>query len=82
MKGNGSMSRIEVGEVLHMSKSGRIIIKSKIESIDIGTTLVDEKGRKVARVVELIGPVNSPYISAIPLTDRSKRYVGAMLYKR
>ncbi len=75
------MSRIEIGEVLHISKSGRIIIKSKIKSIDISTTLIDEKGRKVARVVELIGSVNSPYISAIPLTDRSKRYVGAMLYK-
>ncbi len=76
------MSNIKVGEVLHISKSGRIIIKSKIKNIDIGTTLVDEKGRKVAKVMELIGPVNSPYISAISLTDRSKRYIGAMLYKR
>lgn len=78
MKGRG-----EVGEVLHISRSGRMIIKSSSRNaaaLSRGTLLVDAKGRSVARVVELIGPVDSPYISALPLTDRVKKYIGARLY--
>ncbi len=73
-------NNIEVGEVLHIAKSGRMIIKSKVKSVDIGSILIDDKGRKVAKVAELIGNVESPYISATPLTDKKKRYVGSILY--
>ncbi|MFN4336148.1 MAG: H/ACA ribonucleoprotein complex subunit GAR1 [Candidatus Nitrosocaldus sp.] len=74
----------EVGEVLHISKSGRMIIKCSnsrgVEGLSRGTILVDYKARSVAKVIELIGPVESPYISALPLTDRVKKYIGARLY--
>ncbi|GBC74654.1 MULTISPECIES: H/ACA ribonucleoprotein complex subunit GAR1 [Candidatus Nitrosocaldus] len=75
--------KIEVGEVLHVARSGRMIIKSSISDVAVlsrGTILVDAKGRSVAKLIELIGPVQSPYISAMPLTDRVKKYVGATLY--
>ncbi|HVC27598.1 MAG TPA: hypothetical protein VND40_05500 [Nitrososphaerales archaeon] len=32
---------------------------------------MDSKGRNAAKVVELIGPVSSPYASAAPASDRS-----------
>ncbi|MEM3121777.1 MAG: Gar1/Naf1 family protein [Candidatus Nitrosocaldus sp.] len=74
----------EVGEVLHISRSGRMIIKSSrgkdVAGLSRGTILVDSKDRSVAKVIELIGPVDSPYISALPLTDRVKKYIGARLY--
>lgn len=74
--------KIEVGEVLHVARSGRMIIKSigDVAGLSRGTILVDAKGRSVAKLIELIGPVQSPYISAMPLTDRVKKYVGATLY--
>ncbi len=60
----------EVGEVLHRAKSGRLIISLK-GRVDIGSVLLDSKGRNAARVVELIGPVSRPYASAAPATDRA-----------
>jgi len=60
----------EVGEVLHRARSGRLIIRlaGKVEP---GTILLDSKGRKAAKVVELIGPVSKPYASAAPASDRA-----------
>jgi RNA-binding protein len=70
----------EVGEVLHIAKSGRLIVKLT-QKVNPGDVLVDAKGKKVAKVVELIGPVKLPYASAIPLTDRTKKYVGTKVYR-
>ena len=70
----------EVGEVLHIAKSGRVIIKLS-QKVDSGEILLDSKGKKVARVVELIGQVKAPYASAVPMTDRIKKYVGTKMYR-
>ncbi len=70
----------EVGEILHIAKSGRVIIKLS-QKVNTGEVLVDSKGKKVARVVELMGPVRAPYASAVPMTDRIKKYVGTKIYK-
>jgi rRNA processing protein Gar1 len=45
-----------------------------------GSILVDEKGRRTARVLEIIGPVASPYLSTQPLTDRIERSSKTKLY--
>jgi len=42
--------------------------------------LVDEKGRRTCKVLEIIGPVSSPYLSAQPLTDRIERVAGTKLF--
>jgi RNA-binding protein len=60
----------EVGEVLHRAKSGRLIIRLATR-VEPGSILLDSKGRKTARVVELIGPVKRPYASAAPASDRA-----------
>lgn len=70
----------EVGEVLHIAKSGRLIVKLS-QKVNPGDILVDAKGRKIGKVVELIGPVRSPYASAMPITERAKRYVGVKVYR-
>lgn len=66
----------EVGTVTHLAKSGRLIIKVN-KWVKPGTILFDSKGRKLAKVIELIGPVKSPYATAIPLTGRIERAIGA-----
>lgn len=70
----------EVGEVLHIAKSGRVIVKLS-QKVNPGDIFVDAKGKKVARVIELIGPVKAPYASAVLLTDRAKKYVGTKVYR-
>ncbi|MCP8307670.1 MAG: hypothetical protein H3Z53_06875 [archaeon] len=65
----------EVGTVIHLAKSGRIIIKVD-KWVKPGTILLNSKGRKLAKVTELIGPVKSPYATAIPLTERVERVIG------
>ena len=60
----------EVGEVIHRARSGRIIIRLQ-GRVEPGTILVDSKGRKTAKVIELIGPVSRPYASAAPTSDRA-----------
>lgn len=60
----------EAGEVLHRARSGRLILRLTGQ-VQVGSVLVDAKGKKTAKVVELIGPVSNPYASAMPASDRA-----------
>jgi RNA-binding protein len=70
----------EIGEILHIAKSGRIIVKLS-QKVNVGDIFVDVKGKKIAKVIEFIGPVKSPYASAVIITDRAKKFVGTKLYR-
>ena len=69
----------EIGEVMHLAKSGRLIVKLNAAGAGMkaGELLVDGSGKRVGKVVELLGPVSAPYASVIPMTDRTSRLVGA-----
>jgi RNA-binding protein len=69
----------EAGTVLHLARSGRFILKAS-SNVREGSTLVDEKGRRTGRVLEIIGPASSPYLSCQPFTDRIERVVGTKLF--
>jgi len=72
----------KIGEIVHLAKSGRLIVKIE-ENINhnlIGQSLIDDKGSKVGKIIELIGPVKSPYASVIP-TINSKYSIGGVVYK-
>jgi RNA-binding protein len=72
----------KIGEIVHLAKSGRLIVKVE-ENINhnlIGQPLIDDKGSKVGKIIELIGPVKSPYASVIP-TINSKYSIGGVVYK-
>lgn len=73
----------DVGEIMHLARSGRLIVKLNTAGADKvrpGELLIDGSGRKVGRVVELLGPVNAPYASVIPMTDRTSRLVGSKVF--
>lgn len=70
----------EIGEVMHLAKSGRLIVKLSAAGIRPGEMLVDSAGRRVGRIAELIGPVSAPYASVIPMTDRTARLAGAKVF--
>lgn len=69
----------EVGEVLHLASSGRVIIRLSRPLRD-GQVIVDNSGTRVAKVSEMIGPIDAPYASAIPLTNNIKKHVGKQVY--
>ena len=62
----------EIGVILHKAKSGRLIVRLT-KTVQTGSTLLDERGKKLGTVVELIGPVKSPYASVALATSRSGR---------
>jgi rRNA processing protein Gar1 len=59
----------QVGTLLHQAKSGRLIIKLSQE-VRPGVFIFDQGNRKLGRVVELIGPVKSPYASVAVVSSR------------
>ena len=69
----------EVGEILHLANSGRVIVRLS-NTVSAGQILCDEKSTKVAKVNELIGPVAKPYASAMSLTDNIKKFVGKKMF--
>jgi|TARA_B100000315_G_scaffold238973_1_gene257280 rRNA processing protein Gar1 len=62
-------------KVLHLARSGRLILHANGDFM-ANNILYDDKERKVAKIIEVFGPIKSPYISAVPLTDRIKRIIG------
>jgi RNA-binding protein len=72
----------KIGEIIHLAKSGRLIVKieEKTNHNLIGQALIDDKGTNVGKIIELIGSVKSPYASVIPNLN-SKYNVGGKVYK-
>jgi len=64
---------------MHLAGSGRVIIQLSNKLVE-GQILCDEKGTKVAKVMELIGPVRRPYASATPLTNNIKKFIGKSVF--
>ena len=50
----------KIGEIIHLAKSGRLIVKIEENTNQnlIGQALVDDKGTKVGKIIELIGSIN------------------------
>jgi rRNA processing protein Gar1 len=59
----------QVGKILHQAKSGRLVVKLSLE-VRPGAMVFDDGGRKLGKVVELIGPVKSPYASVAVASSR------------
>ena len=59
----------QVGTSLHQAKSGRLIVRLSQE-VRPGVFVFDQGNRKLGRVVELIGPVKSPYASVAMVSSR------------
>jgi RNA-binding protein len=64
---------------MHLAGSGRVIIQLT-DALSEGVILCDEKGTKVAKVMELIGPVKRPFASATPLTNNIKKFIGKAVF--
>jgi RNA-binding protein len=75
----------EVGEVMHLAKSSRLIVRllgPSSREIHSGEVLVDQNVRGVGKVLEIIGPVASPYASVVPLTGRPNKVLGVKVFRK
>ena len=64
---------------MHLAGSGRVIIQLSKELVE-GQVLCDDKGTRVAKVMEMIGPIKRPFASATPLTNNIQKFIGKKVY--
>ena len=71
-----------LGEILHFSKSGRLIVRVENNSsyVKSGLIVLDNKDKRVGKIAELIGSVNSPYASIIPFVQAKSKMAGLKVY--
>ncbi|MBA2268397.1 H/ACA ribonucleoprotein complex subunit GAR1 [Candidatus Nitrosocosmicus arcticus] len=71
-----------LGEILHFSKSGRLIVRieNNDSHVKSGLIVLDNKDKKVGKIAELIGSVNSPYASIIPFVQAKSKMAGLKVY--
>jgi RNA-binding protein len=59
---------LQVGVLLHQAKSGRLIVRLSRE-VRSGVIILDDRGKRLGKVAELIGPVRAPYASVVATSD-------------
>jgi RNA-binding protein len=77
------VSMDELGTIIHVAKSGRIIVKIDNDAIKIkstGLSLLDSSGIRIGRVQEIFGPVFSPYASILPSRNKLVGIVGKKVF--
>jgi RNA-binding protein len=68
-----------LGRVLHVSQSRNIIIT--IENLPkIGETVVNENLKPIGKILDIFGPVSSPYASVKPKIQEIEKLTDRMLY--
>lgn len=70
-----------LGKVLHLSKSGNLILRLEQSPVpSIGSPVCDYKLRQLGMVNNVLGPVKSPYVSVKPAADVDGALGGRVLY--
>ncbi|MDA4126747.1 MAG: hypothetical protein OK452_06055 [Thaumarchaeota archaeon] len=60
---------LQVGIILHQAKSGRLIVRLSKE-VSPGVVALEEGGRRLGKITELIGSVKKPYASIAVVSSR------------
>ena len=71
-----------LGKVLHVSSRGSIVLRTdKTPPIGKEARVLDKKAQDIGFVIDVFGPVKSPYVSVRPRKNvDAKKLVGQMLY--
>jgi RNA-binding protein len=73
----------ELGRVMHVARSGRIIVKvnaNASEKRSTGMLLVDSSGLRIGKIQEIFGPVFSPYASVLPSREKLTGIIGKKVF--
>ncbi len=68
-----------IGRILHYTKYGVFVVEAE-KAISQNNTIYDDRKRKIGIVVDVIGPINKPYLVLKPLVDKPEKYVGKEVY--
>ena len=69
-----------LGKVLHMSKSGNLIVRLEQPQVPAERTrVVDYKIKEIGTVNSILGPVRCPYVSIRPEVS-GEGFAGRVLY--
>ena len=73
----------EIGEIMHLAKSGRLIIRLTAIGNEpkSGELIIDPNGKHIGKVIEVIGPVTAPYVSVVPMIDRVNKIIGIKVFR-
>lgn len=74
---------LELGQILHTARSGRIIVKISIAASGkkvSGLPVIDINGRQIGKIQEIFGPVSSPYASIQQVRDKLASIAGATVF--
>ncbi|MCS7098629.1 MAG: Gar1/Naf1 family protein [Candidatus Methanomethyliaceae archaeon] len=72
----------EIGRILHISRSNLILAKVKVPS-RIGSFVYLKDGRKLGEIIDIFGPISSPYALIKPFKKTNENeVVGASVYLR
>jgi RNA-binding protein len=71
-----------LGKVLHVSKRGSLILKTdKTPPMGARSVVVNKNAEKIGTIVDVFGPVKTPYVAVRPLDKKSaEKLVGQILY--
>ena len=69
----------EAGIIKHYTKYKLFVVEAN-EKLPLSTKLIDAKGNIIGEVVDIIGPINKPYLIVKPYVNNPEKYVGAHLY--
>ena len=73
----------EIGEIMHLAKSGRLIVRltAKHREPKSGELIIDTNGKRIGKVIEVIGPVTAPYASVVPMIDKINKIIGIKVFR-
>lgn len=70
-----------LGKVLHLSRSAKLILKTKI-NVTTRTKVLVANGKSIGYIFDIFGPIANPYISIAPSVKDPDKYIGRVLYAR
>ena len=79
--GSDGDSLRRLGKILHLSKSRSLIVKcDEPRFVKLGTKVCDSKLKEIGKVLDLFGPVTSPYVAVRPTTSSPAKFVHRIVY--
>jgi RNA-binding protein len=65
--------------VLHLSGNNNLVLRAK-RTVKPNQKVFDKQAHAVGKIIDVFGPVKTPFISIKPLATNAKTYVGKLLY--
>ncbi|MEM3955821.1 MAG: Gar1/Naf1 family protein [Candidatus Bathyarchaeia archaeon] len=69
----------EAGEILHVIKGNKVVAKVKFP-LKLGLTVYDIRRKPIGQIIDIFGPVKSPYVEIDVGEQDPKKLVNSPIY--